>query len=68
MRMWLVMVAGAGGINVDRRGSPSSPTTTSCNLALTMADLTQILPFELLAEILGHASAPDLLRFKKVSR
>ncbi|KAF9649099.1 hypothetical protein BDM02DRAFT_3114465 [Thelephora ganbajun] len=33
-----------------------------------MVDLTQKLPTELLAEILGHASVPDVLRFKQVNR
>ena len=31
-----------------------------------MEDLTQKLPLELLAEILGYASVPDVLRFKRV--
>ena len=31
-----------------------------------MTDLTQKLPVELLAEILGHASAPDILKTKQV--
>ena len=31
-----------------------------------MTDLTQKLPVEVLAEILGHVSAPDILRFKQV--
>ncbi|KAF9643426.1 hypothetical protein BDM02DRAFT_1471703 [Thelephora ganbajun] len=33
-----------------------------------MVDLTQKLPTELLAEILGHASVLDVLRFKQVNR
>lgn len=33
-----------------------------------MVDLTQKFPLELLAEILGYASAPDVLRFEKVKR
>ena len=31
-----------------------------------MVDLTQRLPIEVLAEILGHASAPEILRSKQV--
>ncbi|KAF9653285.1 hypothetical protein BDM02DRAFT_3265533 [Thelephora ganbajun] len=34
----------------------------------TMADLTQKLPAELLAEILGHVPVLDVLRFKQVNR
>ena len=34
----------------------------------TMTDLTRRLPVELLAEILGHASPLDVLRFKQVKR
>lgn len=33
-----------------------------------MTDITQKLPLEILAEILGHASAMDVLRFKQVKR
>ena len=39
----------------------------SLSLTATMVDLTRKLPLELLAEILGHASAPDVWRFKLVS-
>ena len=31
-----------------------------------MTDMTQKLPLELLAEILGHVSVPEVLRFKQV--
>jgi hypothetical protein len=33
-----------------------------------MTDMTQRLPAELLAEILEHASALDILRFKQVGK
>ena len=33
-----------------------------------MTDLTQILPFELLCEILERVPAPDVLRMKQVKR
>ena len=33
-----------------------------------MADITQRLPPELLAEILEHVSVPDVLRFEQVRR
>ena len=36
------------------------------SLEVAMADLAQKLPLELLAEILAHASVPDILRFKQV--
>ena len=35
---------------------------------MTMVDITQKLPLELLAEVLGYASASDLVRFKQVKR
>ena len=41
---------------------------TPGNLAPVVKDPTQELPLELLAEILEHASGPDLLRFKQVRR
>lgn len=34
----------------------------------TMTDLTKRLPIELLAEIVGYASALDILRFKQVGK
>ena len=37
-----------------------------CTSASAMADVIQRLPLELLAEILGHVSVPDVLRFEQV--
>ena len=51
--------------------SISQPLCTTPSLTLAhpqnpMADITQIFPPELVAEILGHASVPDVLRLKQV--
>ena len=55
-------------IALDLLVSQPLPITTSRTLAPVMTDLTQRLPSETLAEILAHASVPDLLRFKRVRR
>ena len=60
-----------GHVRVDRRGSASLPThsaTPSRIQALAMTDISQILPPELLAEILERVSIPDVLVFKQVRR
>ena len=60
-----------GHVRVDRRGSASLPTysaTPSRIQALAMTDISQILPPELLAEILERVSIPDVLAFKQVRR
>ena len=44
----------------------SEPTSLSGTTEAPMSDLTQRLPVELLVEILGHASAPEILRSKQV--
>ena len=45
----------------------SGPNSLSGSITeAPMTDLTQKLPVEMLAEILGHASAPEILRSKQV--
>ena len=77
---WSLIGLGAGGVvgdstrvggyvRVDRRRSASLPTysaTPSRIQALAMTDISQILPPELLAEILERVSIPDVLAFKQV--
>ena len=45
----------------------SEPTSLSGTTEAPMTDLTKKLPVELLAEILGHVSAPEILRSKQVN-
>lgn len=42
--------------------------SSSCSLIHAMKDLTRIFPLELLTEILGHVSVPDILRCELVRR
>ena len=66
----------AGPLTQAKKGSlpsrairkvPARDHSLPLSLTAAMADLTRKLPLELLAEILGHTSAPDILRFKLVS-
>lgn len=61
---------GRSGITADRHGVASCPyPATTCTVsrpAYAMVDLIQSIPVEVVTEMLGYASVPDVLRFMQV--